>query len=83
MIKQCPTCARDFTPRKEPMIPTELPEYLWQKVGTDLFHFKGSTYLIVVDYFSRYPEVQKLASTSSRKWRGFESHCYHHVMFDV
>ena len=66
MIKQCPTCARDFTPRKEPMIPTELPEYLWQKVGTDLFHFKGSTYLIVVDYFSRYPEVQKLASTSSR-----------------
>ena len=48
------------------MIPTELPEYPWQKVGTDLFHFKGSTYLIVVDYFSRYPEVQKLASTSSR-----------------
>ena len=66
LIKQCPTCACDFTPRKEPMISTELPEYPWQKVGTDLFHFKGSTYLIVVDYFSRYPEVQKLAGTSSR-----------------
>ena len=55
MIKQCPTCARDFTRRREPMISTKLPEYPWQNVGTDLFHFKGSTYLIVVDYFSRYP----------------------------
>ena len=65
MVKQCPTCTRDFTPRKEPMIPTRLPQYPWQKIGTDLFQFKNATYLLVVDYFSRYPEVQKLASTTS------------------
>ena len=46
-------------------IPTELPDYPWQKVGTDLFHFKGATYLLVVDYFSRYPEITKLTSTTS------------------
>ena len=66
MVKQCPTCARDFKPRKEPMIPTELSEYPWQKIETDLFHSKKATYLLVVDYFSRYPEIQKLSTTTSQ-----------------
>ena len=66
MVKQCLRCARDHTLPNEPMIPTELPEYPWQKVGTDLFHFKGATYLLVVDYFSRYPETQKLSGTTSQ-----------------
>ena len=65
LVKQCPTCARDFTPRRQPMIPTELPDYPWQKVGTEMFHFKGAIYLLVVDYFSRYPEITKLTSTTS------------------
>ena len=47
------------------MIPSELPEYPWQKVGTDLFHFRGATYLLVVDYFSRYPEIVHLSNTTS------------------
>lgn len=47
------------------MITTELPDYPWQKVATDLFHCKGVTYIAVVDYFSRYPEVQALKSTTS------------------
>ena len=46
------------------MIPTPLPEFPWQQVGTDLFELKGQHYLLVVDYFSRFPEVIKLASTT-------------------
>ena len=65
IVKQCPICACTHIPRKEPMIPSELPDFPWQKVGTDLFHFQGSSYLVVVDYFSRYPEIQKLSSTNS------------------
>jgi transposase InsO family protein len=34
-------------------------------VATDLFHLNGTTYLVTVDYFSRYPEVAKLQSTTS------------------
>ena len=37
----------------------------WQKVATDLFTLKGTCYLVVVDYFSRYPEVIQLRSTTS------------------
>ena len=65
MVKQCPTCARQSHHRKEPMIPTDLPDYPWQKVGADLFHLNGANYLVVVDYYSRYPEVVKLTSTTS------------------
>ena len=34
-------------------------------VGTDLFQLKGVTYLLMVDYFSHYPEIHKLKTISS------------------
>ena len=46
-------------------MPTDLPDYPWQVVGTDIFEIKGTHYLITVDYFSCYPEVTKLTSTMS------------------
>ena len=36
----------------------------WQIVGRDLFYYKGATYLLVVDYFSRYVEIARLFSTT-------------------
>jgi hypothetical protein len=35
------------------------------RVAADLFHLKGRSYLVVVDYSSRYPEVVRLNSTTS------------------
>ena len=65
-VKNCLHCAECNRPRKEPLRPSELPAYPWQKVGTDLFLLNGATYIVIVDYFSRYPEVIKLASTTSQ-----------------
>ena len=42
-----------------------LPEYPWKMVATDLFEQHGQYYLLMVDYFSRYPEVSKLSTTIS------------------
>ena len=36
-----------------------------EKVASDLFHHKNSTYILEVDYFSRFVEIQKLSSTNS------------------
>ena len=36
-----------------------------QKVASDLFQHKNSAYILVVDYFSRFVEIQKLSSTNS------------------
>ena len=65
MIKSCQECSKHSTINREPMIPSSLPDYPWQIIGTDLFQHKGTTYLLVVDYFSRYPEIAKLTNTTS------------------
>ena len=64
-VNKCPECARNSTPRKQPLIPTVLPDHPWQRVAADLFHLKGAEYIVIIDYFSRYPEVIKLRSTTS------------------
>ena len=64
-VLQCPSCAKEAKHRKKPLITTSLPEYPWQVVGTDLFELDGSHSVLVVDYFSRYPELTKLTSTLS------------------
>ena len=46
-------------------MPTPLPDYPWQVIGSDLFQVKNDQYLLTADYFSRYPEVIKLTSTTS------------------
>ena len=56
-VKTCQHCVKESTPPKEPLIPTPLPDYPWQRVASDLFQLGKTTHLIVVDYFSRYPEV--------------------------
>ena len=65
-IQQYPQCMKMLTPPREPLITSPLPSHPWEKVASDLFHLNNSTYLIVVDYFSRYPEVVQLTSTTSR-----------------
>ena len=65
LIERCPLCAKDYTPHREPLMPTPLPDFPWQKVAMDLFTSKESCYLVIVDYFSRYPEVIKLRTTTS------------------
>ena len=41
---------KNSPPTTEPMITTQLPEFPWQMVGTDLFELAGE-YVLVVDYF--------------------------------
>ena len=44
MVQFCPECVEHSTPPREPMTPSTLPDYPWQKVGLDLFHLSGATY---------------------------------------
>ena len=64
-VRSCPTCARENQKPKEPLLPSPLRDYPWQKIATDLFQHENNNYLIAVDYFSRYPEVISLSSTTS------------------
>ena len=64
-VKQCSECCKNQLQRAEPLMPTQLPELPWQKVGTDLFHWKSNQYLLIVDYYSRYIEISKLSRTTA------------------
>ena len=50
---------------KETLQPHEIPTRPWQRVGTDLFSWNGKEYLLVTDYYSLFPEVTRLRSTTS------------------
>ncbi|KAK7106504.1 hypothetical protein V1264_017754 [Littorina saxatilis] len=65
MIEECATCVKERKPPPEPLQPTPVPDYPWQKVGVDLMDWRGNDYLVVVDYFSRYIEMALLRSTTS------------------
>ena len=59
MIRKCQVCCKEWM---EPMIPShdQLPSLPWAKVATDLFQWRGKSYLLIVDYYSRYIEISKL-----------------------
>ena len=65
LVENCPTCVMESKHRREPLMTTKLPEYPWQVLAKDLFELKGDHYLLVSDYFSRYLEVVRLATTTS------------------
>ena len=64
-VQKCLRCCQHLTQRAETLLPTVFPDYLWQKVEVDLFAFKGSSYLLLIDYYSRYVEMSKMHSTTS------------------
>ncbi|XP_030578703.1 uncharacterized protein K02A2.6-like [Archocentrus centrarchus] len=65
-IAKCDICrSMDDKQQKETLIPHEVPNRPWAKVGTDLFMFDNRDYLITVDYFSNFWEIDYLADTKS------------------
>ena len=62
-VMHCEMCqALSRSQQKEPTIPMEIPSRPWQKLGVDLFLHDGSWYVIVADYYSKYPWIFQLAA---------------------
>ena len=65
-VSNCPACTEHQSSNpKEPMIAHKLPDRSWQNVATDLFELYNEQYLIVVDYYSRYFELERMLTTTS------------------
>ena len=65
--QHCKTCITySKSQRSEPLQSHHTPEVPWHTVATDLFETKNSKYLLIVDYYSRFPILCKLDSTTSR-----------------
>ena len=64
LVLNCELCLKYSTAKckLEPSLSLgqEVPLYPWTKLATDVFHSEGTSYLLIVDYTSRYPVVHKL-----------------------
>ena len=65
-VSTCEAC-REYEQgqRKETLTSHEAPSRPWQFVAADLFELNGKSYLVTVDYFSDFFELDHLRSTSS------------------
>ena len=70
LVLNCQLCLKYLqskckqTPRMS--LGQEIPAFLWTKIATDIFHSEGDSYLLLVDYTSRYPIIYKLTSMTAQ-----------------
>ena len=65
MVQKCETCQRFQNRQPKEPVSTKATETPWYKLGIDLFQINNVNFLVVVDYFSNYPEVFSLDNTLS------------------
>lgn len=60
LVEKCDLCDRyQNANAKEPMTSKQVPQNPWEILPTDLFYLLGKNYVIVVDTYSKYIEVEK------------------------
>ena len=66
MAKGCRPCqCHQNMNVREPLIPHDVPQRPWHTLGSDLFFWNNSAYLIVRNYFSKFPRIRKLNNIQS------------------
>lgn len=65
-VKDCGLCNKHLPAQpKLPIIQPDLPTRPWEKLGTDIFEFNGKKYLMIVDYYSRFPVIRLLSDITA------------------
>ena len=61
MCLNCQVCQENQKAnQKEPLNPSEIPSRPWSTIGVDLCSIEGSEYLVIADYYSKFPIVEKM-----------------------
>lgn len=67
MVAACHVCLTfRKSNQRQPLKPHQIPQRPWQVVGADVMTFKSSDYLVVVDYYSKFPELARLESKTAK-----------------
>lgn len=65
-VSNCKVCAKHAKSQaKVPLKNHDIPNLPWYKVGADIFEFQKQNYLLIVDYYSKYPEVIGLGKSKT------------------
>ena len=61
IVQQCAICQEHQKSQSaESLMLLEIPVQPWQIVATDIFNLNRLNYLLIVDYYSKYPFIHKL-----------------------
>ncbi|XP_048577062.1 uncharacterized protein K02A2.6-like [Nematostella vectensis] len=65
---KCEICNSHLSEQgKEPIICHEIPNRPWEKVGIDLFELNGKDFVLTVDYYSGFFEVDRLEGKTAKE----------------
>lgn len=65
-VSDCTVCAKFADKQqRQPMIPYDIPDRPWQTIACDLFELDGRSYIVCVDYYSNFFEVDRLQEKRS------------------
>ena len=61
MVKSCSPCQQHQNSNiKEPLVSHEIPPLPWHTLASDIFHWNSADYLLVIDYYNKFPIIRKL-----------------------
>lgn len=63
IVQQCTICQE----LQKSLMPHKIPVRPWQIVATDIFNLNRHNYLLIVDYYPKYPFIRKLREFSSKE----------------
>ena len=63
-MRRCQECIKKAHPPKEPLQAHDVPSQPWKHIAMDHFYQNGKLYLLVCDYFSKFPFIFQTKSTS-------------------
>ena len=70
LVLNCQLCLKHSQakqkPKPTPSFGQEIPAVPWTKLASDIFHFQNDSYLLIVDFTSRFPVVHKLTSMTAK-----------------
>ena len=66
LVKSCPPCqCHQKLNVKEPLLPHDVLQRPWHTLGSDIFFWNNTNFLLVIDYYSKFPVVKTLTSLQS------------------
>ena len=67
-VSTCATCnIYQRKKQKEPLIPQSIPDRPWSKVGVDIFELQQKQYLVIMDYYLGFVELDLFTHTTAKQ----------------
>ena len=66
IAQQCEVCQKHSRKQqRETLLSHDVPQDPWEKIAIDFFELRSINYMIIADYYSRFPIIRRMRSTTA------------------